>query len=326
MNAPVERNIDGHYQLLRLIGRGGMGAVYQAQDLRLNRVVAVKLLTGTSITDGTALKRFEREARAAAALTHRNIIGVYDCGRLVSNGAYLVMEYKQGQTWRSELLRRGQIPPHIVSEWIDQVLDGLAVAHEQGVVHRDLKPENLLLTEPSEGPPVVKILDFGLAKWATDEEAVTLMTGPGEILGTYGYMSPEQLSGRPVDERTDLFAVGVITFEMLTGRRPFTGQTVPALLRSLVEDELRFPGEGAAIRRLESVLRLSVAKDPKDRARSAEALRRELVPTLRDCRRFCLPPPHQCRSVLRRFRPEHQLSVEECRTSFNNVNSTSRQP
>jgi tRNA A-37 threonylcarbamoyl transferase component Bud32 len=283
MNAPVERDIDGHYRLLRLIGRGGMGAVYQAQDLRLNRMVAVKLLTNTSISDGTALKRFEREARAAAALTHRNIIGVYDCGRLVSHGAYLVMEFKQGQTWRSELLRRGQIAPHIVSTWIDQVLDGLAVAHEHGVVHRDLKPENLLLTELPEGPPVVKILDFGLAKWSTDDDAATLMTGPGEILGTYGYMSPEQLSGRPVDERTDLFAVGVITFEMLTGRRPFTGQTVPALLRSVVEDELRFPGEGDAIRRLESVVRWSVAIDPKDRARSAEVLRRELVPVLRDC-------------------------------------------
>jgi hypothetical protein len=283
MNALVERNIDGRYRLLRLIGRGGMGAVYQAQDLRLNRVVAVKLLTGTSITDGTSLKRFEREARAAAALTHRNIIGVYDCGRLVSHGAYLVMEYKQGQTWRSELLRQGQIAPHIVSEWTDQVLDGLAVAHEHGVVHRDLKPENLLLTELPEGSPVVKILDFGLAKWSTDDEASTLMTGPGEILGTYGYMSPEQLSGRPVDERTDLFAVGVITFEMLTGRRPFTGETVPGLLRSLVEDELRFPGEGDAVRRLESILQWSVAKDPKDRARSAEVLRRELVPALRDC-------------------------------------------
>jgi serine/threonine-protein kinase len=261
-----------------------MGAVYQAQDLRLNRVVAVKLLTGISITDGNALKRFEREARAAAALTHRNIIGVHDCGRLVSNGAYLVMEYKEGQTWRSELLRRGHVPPDIVSGWIDQILDGLTVAHEHGVVHRDLKPENLLLTELPEGPPVVKILDFGIAKWATDGDSTTLMlTGPGEILGTYGYMSPEQLSGRPVDERTDLFAVGVITFEMLTGRRPFTGPTVPALLRSVVEDELHLPGEGAAVRRVESVLRWSVAKDPKDRARSAELLRSELVPALRDC-------------------------------------------
>jgi hypothetical protein len=283
MNAPVERNIDGHYRLLRLIGRGGMGAVYQAHDLRLNRVVAVKLLTGSFITDGTELKRFEREARAAAALAHRNIIGVYDCGRLVSNGAYLVMEYQEGQTWRSELFRRGQIPPDIVGEWIDQVLGGLAVAHEHGVVHRDLKPENLLLTELPEGRPVVKILDFGLAKWAADEDLATLMTHPGEILGTYGYMSPEQLSGRPVDERTDLFAVGIITFEMLTGRRPFTGPTVPALLRSVVEDELHLPGEGAAIRRVESVLRWSVAKDPKDRARSAEVLRSELVPALRDC-------------------------------------------
>jgi serine/threonine-protein kinase len=214
---------------------------------------------------------------------HRNIIGVYDCGRLFSHGAYLVMEYKQGQTWRSELLRRGPIPPDMFSVWIDQVLDGLAIAHDHGVVHRDLKPENLLLTEPPEARPIVKILDFGLAKWATDENAATLMTGPGEILGTYGYMSPEQLSGRPVDERTDLFAVGVITFEMLTGRRPFVGQTVPAMIRSVVEDELHLPGEGTAIRRLESVLRWSVAKDPKDRARSAELLRSELVPALRDC-------------------------------------------
>jgi serine/threonine-protein kinase len=193
------------------------------------------------------------------------------------------MEFTQGQTWRSELLRLGHVQPAVVSVWIDQVLDGLTVAHEHGVVHRDLKPENLLLTGAAEGPRIVKILDFGLAKIATDDKEATMMTVPGEILGTYGYMSPEQLSGRPVDERTDLFAVGVITFELLTGQRPFTGETLPALIRNVLDGELHLSGEGAAVQHLESIVRWSVAKDPKDRARSAAALRYELVPALRAC-------------------------------------------
>jgi eukaryotic-like serine/threonine-protein kinase len=149
------------------------------------------------------------------------------------------MEFSKGRTWRSELQRLGSLSPSDMSGWIDQVLDGLAAAHEQGVIHRDLKPENLLLTGADE-ESIVKILDFGLAKVVADETTMT-MTLPGEILGTYGYMSPEQLSGRSVDERTDLFAVGVIVFEMLTGYRPFRGASLPDLVRSVFEDDLHLP-------------------------------------------------------------------------------------
>jgi HAMP domain-containing protein len=281
---PIERTVDSRYRLDRVIGKGGTGAVYEAQDLRLNRPVALKVMIGSPFGDRVALRRFEREARAVAALAHPHIIAVHDYGRLNTNGAYLVMELAEGRTWRSELQRLGRISPRLASVWIDQVLDGLAVAHEHGVVHRDLKPENLLITGLSETAPIVKILDFGLAKLGADDlTSATMITIPGAILGTYGYMSPEQISGRPVDERTDIFAIGVIVVETVTGQRPFTGDTVPALLRSVLEDQPHLKGDGEDIRRLESILRRCMAKDPADRTRSVEALRQELVAALRDC-------------------------------------------
>jgi len=253
--------------------------------LRLNRTVAVKVIIGSLFGDRTTLKRFEREAKAVAALAHPHIVAVHDCGRLGINGAYLVMELADGSSWRSELQRLGPISPSLASIWIDQVLDGLAFAHDHGIVHRDLKPENLLITGVSDTAPSVKILDFGLAKIRADEllTSATMMTIPGAILGTYGYMSPEQLSGRPVDERTDVFAIGVIVVETLTGQRPFIGDTPHALQRSMMEDEVHLKGDGEDIRRLESILRRCLAKDPADRIRTIEALRRELVPTMQNC-------------------------------------------
>lgn len=284
LTLPVERTIDARYRLDRLVGKGGMGAVYEAVDLRLKRQVAVKIMMGSLFGDRLALRRFEREARAAAALAHPHIVAVYDYGRLAAEGAYLVMEFASGRTWRSELQRRVAAPPHVLSIWIDQVLDGLTAAHEQGVVHRDLKPENLVIIGDSETAPVVKILDFGLAKMGAAEMTVTgTMTGPGAVLGTYGYMSPEQLSGQAVDKRTDLFAIGVIVFETLTGERPFTGETFPALFHSMLEDEPHLPGDGEPLRRLDSIVQRCLAKDPRDRVQSAPALRAELVPALREC-------------------------------------------
>jgi serine/threonine-protein kinase len=212
------------------------------------------------------------------------------------------MELAEGSTWRSELQRLRRISPSLASMWIDQVLDGLAFAHDHGIVHRDLKPENLLITGVSDTAPSVKILDFGLAKIRADEllPSATMMTIPGAILGTYGYMSPEQLSGRPVDERTDVFAIGVIVVETLTGQRPFIGDTLPALQRSMLEDEVHLTGEGEDIRRLESILRRCLAKDPVDRTRTVDVLRQELVPAMRNCK--ALSPSPDCAAV-------HELTI-----------------
>jgi serine/threonine-protein kinase len=261
-----------------------MGAVYEAADLRLTRRVAVKVMVGALFGDRTALRRFEREAQAAASLSHPNIIGVYDYGPVGADGAFLVMELVDGRTWRQELERSGAIEPAIASTWFDQVLGGLQAAHEAGVVHRDLKPENLLLAGGDGRAPVIKILDFGLAKVvAADVAATGTATMPGVVLGTYGYMAPEQLSGQAVDRRADLFAIGVLAVETVTGRRPFTGATFPELLRSLLQDEFRLEGQGESERRLDSVLQRCLAKDPVRRYDSAAALRRDLVPALSAC-------------------------------------------
>jgi hypothetical protein len=163
LSLPVERTIDQKYRLERLIGRGGMGAVYQATDLRLDRSVAIKVMLGSMFGDPLALRRFEREARTSARLNHPNIIAVHDYGAIGSEGAYLVMELIPGITLRAELEAAGRIDPHTAAEYFDQILEGVKAAHTAAVIHRDLKPENILISK-DHGKTRIKILDFGLAK------------------------------------------------------------------------------------------------------------------------------------------------------------------
>jgi serine/threonine-protein kinase len=261
-----------------------MGAVYEARDLRLERRVAVKIMVGRTFGDERALRRFQREARAVARLNHANIVSVYDCGSLAGEGAYLVMERISGMTLRAELNRAGPLPPTTAAEWFDQLLSGVSAAHDQGVVHRDLKPENVIGHRQGPGPLVVKILDFGLAKFRPLETAATgSVTVGGVIIGTLGYMSPEQLLGHEVDDRTDLFAIGVMLVEALTGRRPFAGDSYTDLLRALTHDTYHLPGSSPAVGALDDVLQRCLAADPEDRAASAAAVRLELIPALRVC-------------------------------------------
>src|SRR5207247_906225 len=156
--------LDGKYRLERAIGRGGFGAVFEATDLRLQRLVAAKVMMGSLFGDQAALRRFEREARAAAKIDHPNITRVHDYGTVGSGGAFLIMELVAGRTWRAELQRSGVIVPSRAAEWFRQLLDGLQFAHAMGIVHRDLKPENVMIVEGSGGDEAVKIMDFGLAK------------------------------------------------------------------------------------------------------------------------------------------------------------------
>jgi hypothetical protein len=280
LSLPVERTIDGKYRLDRLIGKGGMGAVYEAADLRLARSVAVKIMLGRAFGDRQALRRFEREAQACARLTHPNIIIVYDYGAAGADGAYLVMELVQGRTLRNELRRRGHLPPAVAAAWFEQVCEGVAAAHQRAVVHRDLKPENVVIAETATGGEILKVLDFGLAKVRTASDEAAL-THPGVVLGTAGYMAPEQLSGDEVDHRADVFAIGVMAAEAIVGQRPFRGRTFAELLQSIKNDPLTLGGEGAELRRLESVLRRATANDPAMRYASIAQLVGDLIPALR---------------------------------------------
>src|ERR1700758_4938512 len=224
----------GPYEIVNLLGAGGMGEVYRARDSRLKREVAIKVLPKAFSQDAERLRRFEQEALATAALNHPNILAVFDIG--TNEGSpYVVSELLEGETLR-ERLRGGSLAVRKTLDYALQIAHGLAAAHEKGIVHRDLKPENLFLTKDGR----VKVLDFGLARLAPAEpadsaeaQAATLShaTEPGLILGTAGYMSPEQVRGQPADFRSDIFSFGAILFEMTTGRRAFrAASTVETLV------------------------------------------------------------------------------------------------
>jgi hypothetical protein len=290
LSLPVERTIEMRYRLERLIGKGGMGAVYEATDLRLHRKVAVKILTGSMFGNSEALRRFEREAQASARLHHPNIVTIHDFGLLSTEGAYLVMELVAGETLGARLKRERQLAPAAAADLFEQILDGLKSAHAAGVVHRDLKLENVLLSTYEAGQVRVHLLDFGLAKLTqalpTDSHSPTAaapVTTPGAIMGTFGYMSPEQLTGGAVDERSDLFSIGVMVVEAVTGRRPFTGTTYHELLTNILNAPYHLEDTSPAAAQLDAVLQKSLAKDPSARYPNAAAMQQELTPALRQC-------------------------------------------
>jgi eukaryotic-like serine/threonine-protein kinase len=291
LTIPVERTVDGKYRLERVLGTGGMGAVYEATDLRLGRCVALKILLARNFGNPGALRRFEREAQAAARLRHPNIVVVHDYGTLGMEGAYLVMELLKGTTLRSELDRVGSLHPPVAADWFDQILDGVAAAHAAGVIHRDLKPDNVIVTRDPQGRDVLKILDFGLAKLSFGEPPdPKSLTVPGTVLGTLRYMSPEQLSGEPTDERSDVFSIGVLVAEALIGRHPFQAPTTAAMVTGILQDPFHVEGDAAERRELDRVLQLCLAKDREDRYPSVVDVRRELIPAIRACPPFPGPP------------------------------------
>jgi serine/threonine protein kinase len=226
----------GSYEILSLIGVGGMGEVYRARDLHLNRDVAVKFLLNLS-TDSQRLHRFEQEARAAGALNHPNILAVFHMGTY-EGAPYLVSELLEGETLR-QVLKRGPLPIRKVIDYSVQIAHGLDAAHEKGIVHRDLKPENLFLTRDGR----IKILDFGLAKLTplqASEYGTTMVTAgtqPGVVMGTVGYMSPEQVRGASSDHRTDIFAFGAVLYEMLAGKRAFQKPTATETMTAVLREE-----------------------------------------------------------------------------------------
>ena len=274
----------GAYEILAPLGAGGMGEVYRARDSKLAREVAIKVLPAEFSADRNRLTRFEQEARSASALNHPNIVTIYEIGS-VDSISYIAMELVQGKTLR-ELLTEGPLPAKRLLGLSAQIADGLARAHEAGIVHRDLKPDNVMITR--EG--LVKILDFGLAKVAGSSSpemsqlpTVAEPTEPGVVLGTVGYMSPEQAMGRQVDFRSDQFSLGSILYEMVTGKRAFSRDSAPETLAAIIREEPEplpslAPHLPTALR---WVIERCLAKEPEERYGSTRDLARDLA-QLRD--------------------------------------------
>lgn len=284
LSLPIERVIEDKYRLEKLLGKGGMGAVYIAKDLSLGRDVAVKVLRASMFGDQGAVKRFEREAKASAKLTHPNIIAIYDYGKLALEGAYLVMELVEGVTLKAKLNQERVLAPLIVADLFEQILDAIKVAHQAGIIHRDLKPDNILILEVS-GRLSAKVLDFGLAKVKFTNSKVdsNSLTAPGTVMGTFGYMPPEQFSGEAIDERVDIFALGVILVELLTGSKPFIGKTVYEIMGAMLKSQYHLPGNSREIKELDENIQKTIAKNPKDRFGSIAEMQEKIIPAIRKC-------------------------------------------
>ncbi len=267
----------GPYEILSALGAGGMGEVYRARDPRLGREVAIKVLPSGSAPDSERLRRFEQEARATAALNHPNILAVFDIGSQ-DNSPYIVSELLEGGTLRSRLIS-GPMPVRKAVDYALQIVRGLAVAHDHGIFHRDLKPENIFITRDGH----VKILDFGLAKLTMPEPGAPGMsaqatldsvTGRGVLLGTLGYMSPEQCRGATIDARSDIFSFGAVLYEMISGKRAFRGDTTADAISSILKEE---PPDLSAAGRdvppmLERITRRCLEKSADHRFQSASDL------------------------------------------------------
>src|ERR1700723_393011 len=262
----------GPYEIVNSLGAGGMGEVYRARDSRLKREVALKVLPLAVSRDPDRLRRFEQEALATAALNHPNILAVFDIG--TNEGApYVVSELLEGETLRDRL-RGGSIVVRKTLDYALQIAHGLAAAHEKGIIHRDLKPENLFVTKDGR----VKILDFGLAKLTQPEPGVhtslptvTHGTEAGVVMGTAGYMSPEQVRGTAVDPRSDIFSFGAILYEMISGKRAFHGETAADTMSAILREE---PAELSETNRnvspaLERMVQHCLEKNPEQRFHSA---------------------------------------------------------
>ena len=289
----------GPYEIVEPIGAGGMGEVYRARDERLKREVAIKVLPASFSTDPDRVRRFEKEAQAASALNHSNIMSVYDIGSH-DGSPYIVSELLEGETLRARLLG-GPLTPRKAADYAAQIARGLAAAHAKGIVHRDLKPENLFVTKGEQ----IKILDFGLAKLVQAAEAggplaspriASAGTEPGVVLGTLGYMSPEQVKGNATDARSDIFSLGTILYEMLTAKRAFqrdsAAETISAILKEeppeLSDSGRRIPSA------LDKIVRRCLEKSPDNRFQSAEGVASSLTeqsfPTVASGARFADSP------------------------------------
>jgi eukaryotic-like serine/threonine-protein kinase len=283
------KTIGNKYVVRKAIGEGGMGTVFEAEHLALGRAVAVKVLHATQVANSDSIRRFQQEARAAAAIGHPNICGVIDLGTLDDGSPYIVMERLVGETLADRIASEAGMAFEDVIDVLVQVLSGLVAAHEQRIVHRDIKPENIFLTKRVGCPPLVKVLDFGVSKMTGSmlggmpQEDLDL-TRTGMVMGTPYYMAPEQARGeRDLDARVDLYACGVILYEALTGKRPFAASNYNALLLQI---QAATPHPALALRpalpaAYGPVIEKAMARDRRDRYATAAAFQQDLQ-ALRD--------------------------------------------
>ncbi len=260
----------GPYEIVGPLGAGGMGEVFRARDTRLDRLVALKILPDSWVHDAVSRARFEREAKAVAALSHPNILAIYDFGE-EGDVVYAAMELLEGQNLRQRLGGRA-LPTSKAVQIALEITRALAAAHDREIVHRDLKPENVFLTPDGQ----VKVLDFGMARFRPPvaEDATAALSRPGAMFGTIEYMPPEQLRGEPTDGRADIFALGIVLYEMLAGRRPFQRQTLPDTMTAiLTEDPEPFDADARSLPpALEQILRRCLEKRAEERFQSAHDL------------------------------------------------------
>ncbi len=273
--AHVQEVLAGRYELLDVLGRGGMGVVYRARDQRLDRVVAIKVLPLDSAQDPTSVARFEREALAAAALTHRNIVAVFDSGR-EDGTRFIVMERVVGKSLAQLIVERRSLAVDEAVGICVQVASALEAAHTAGIVHRDIKPANLMLDEHG----TVKVLDFGIARLAGSAS----LTQAATVLGSAAYLAPELSHGSRADARSDVYALGCVLYELLTGRPPFTGEQPAAILSQHISSQPRRPERlnPAIPPRLADLMLTMLAKDPAERPQRAGELVGALPATLVD--------------------------------------------
>jgi len=273
----IGHKIDGKYELLARLGEGGMSVVYRARRVHIGDDVAVKILTGKFVTDDAALARFRREARAAAMLRHPSVITIHDFGETddVHAPAYIVMEFVRGTPLRELLHGEHHFSVERGVRLMRGICAGVGSAHRQGVVHRDLKPENILVVAPDDDFEVetVRVVDFGLAKLLADAGG----TATGAVVGTPYYMSPEQCLGEPLDARSDVYSLGAMFYEMLSGKRPFEAETVSGLIsRHLQEPPPPFDLSLGIPRRVSMGIMHALSKDPDDRPQTATDLARQM--------------------------------------------------
>src|SRR6266540_567576 len=263
--------IDGRYRILRHVGSGGMADVYCAEDTHLGRRVAVKLLYRRFAQDTEFVERFRREASAAAGLQHPNVVNVYDRGEFDAT-YYIAMEFCEGLSLKDLITREAPLPVERAIEITLQILIAARFAHRRGVIHRDLKPQNVII-DPDEREDSIKVADFGIARAGRSE-----ITEAGAIMGTAQYLSPEQAQGRPVTEGSDLYSIGVVLFEMLTGRAPFEGDSAVAIALKHVSQPPPSPRQfrPEIPPELEAVVLKALAKRPEDRYPDADSFIHDL--------------------------------------------------
>src|SRR5215471_11207125 len=283
----VGQILDSKYQILRRLGEGGMGIVYCAHRLHIGDDVAIKVLHRSFVRDEKAIERFRREARSAAAIRHPNVVTIHDFNEARSEGApaYIVMELVRGKSLRDLLREENKLTPARAVALMQQICAGVGAGHRQGIVHRDLKPDNVIIVpSDDEREEAVKVLDFGLAK-LRDVSIETALTESGAMLGTPSYMPPEQCTGEELDARSDVYSLGAILYEMLTGVQPFLAPSVAAVIaKQLYDPPPAFPMDASVPPSLQAVCLQALAKDRKLRPSDANAFSRELQTSITSSR------------------------------------------